>query len=107
MRAWLRNWLDRHQHPASRVLHAIGIPLTVLAVTLAVVQLGRSEWPLWWRPAGLLVAGYLLQWVGHRIEGNDMGEVVVIKRWLGRPYVAVAPRRTDRKRPSGSAEVES
>lgn len=93
MPGWLRNWFDRHRHPASLVLHAAGIPLTIAAVVLAGVQLSRGQWPLWWRPAVLLVAGYLLQWIGHRIEGNDMGEVVVIKRWLGRPYVAIAARR--------------
>jgi hypothetical protein len=90
---WLRNWFDRHQHPASLALHAIGIPLTIAAVVLAGVQLARWQWPLWWRPALLLAAGYLLQWIGHRIEGNDMGEIIIIKRWLGRPYLAIAPKR--------------
>jgi hypothetical protein len=92
MPAWLTNWLERHQHPASRVLHAIGIPLTIAAVVLAIVQLADWRWDLWWRPAGLLFLGYLLQWLGHRIEGNDMGELIVAKRLRGRPYVAVAPR---------------
>jgi len=75
------------------VLHLIGIPMTIAAAVLAIVQLARGEWPLWWRPAALLVVGYVLQWIGHRIEGNDMGEVILIKRRLGKPYVAVAPRR--------------
>jgi hypothetical protein len=41
---------------------------------------------------GAIVAGYFLQWVGHRVEGNDVGEWAAIKRLLGLPYVAVAPR---------------
>jgi hypothetical protein len=94
----MRNWLERHQHPASLVLHGIGIPMTIAAVVLAGVQLAGGRWDLWWRPAGLLAAGYLLQWIGHRIEGNDMGEAILVKRWLGRPYVAVAPRRDDAQR---------
>lgn len=93
MPRWLRNWRERHRHPASLVLHLLGIPLTLAAVALAAVQLVRDQWPLWWRPAALLAGGYLLQWVGHRIEGNDMGEAILIKRWLGRPYVAVAEKR--------------
>jgi hypothetical protein len=93
MRGWLGNWLARHRHPASFWLHMVGIPLTVAAVVLAVVQLVAWRWDLWWRPASLLVVGYLLQWVGHRIEGNDMGEVIVFKRWLGMPYTAVGARR--------------
>ena len=34
----------------------------------------------------------LLQWIGHVHEGNDMGEVILLKRWAGRPYCAVSPR---------------
>lgn len=92
MPRWLRHWLDRHQHPASLVLHLIGIPMTIACIPLALVQLSESRWDLWWRPAGLLVGGYVLQWLGHVLEGNDMGEVILVKKWLGRPYVAVAPR---------------
>lgn len=89
---WLANWLERHQHPASRWLHYIGIPLAIGAVPLAGAQLYAWRWDLWWRPAALLVAGYVLQYVGHRIEGNDLGEVILIKKLLGRPYRAVSPR---------------
>lgn len=72
----------------------IGIPMTIASVVLAGVQLSESRWDLWWRPAVLLFVGYLLQWIGHVIEGNDMGEVILIKKLLGRPYVAVSPRYT-------------
>ena len=89
---WLENWLERHQSRASRVLHAVGIPLAVAALATAAVQLCLWRWDLWWRPAALLVAGYALQYIGHRLEGNDMGEAVLLKKLLGRPYVAVAPR---------------
>jgi hypothetical protein len=92
--AWLRNWLERHQHPVSRGLHYVGIPLAVGALVLGLVQLVQWRWDLWWRPVALLVMGYLLQWIGHRIEGNDVGEVILIKKLLGLTYVAVAPRYT-------------
>ncbi|MBK8914210.1 MAG: DUF962 domain-containing protein [Phycisphaerales bacterium] len=90
--AWLRNWLERHQTPLSFRLHLIGIPLTILALPLAGWQLYQWDWDNWWRPVALLVGGYLLQWLGHLHEGNDMGEIILIKRRLGRPYVAVAPQ---------------
>jgi hypothetical protein len=90
--AWLDHWLQRHRHPASLCLHLIGIPLTVACVPLAMVQLAQDRWDLWWRPAVLLGVGYLLQWIGHLVEGNDMGEVILVKKWLGRPYIAVSPR---------------
>ena len=63
-----------------------------LAGGLAIWQLIDGRWELWYRPVSLLVGSYVLQWVGHRIEGNDMGEVIVIKRWFGRSYVAISPR---------------
>lgn len=89
---WLANWRERHQSRVSWWLHALGMPLTVLALVLAGYQLYQWRWDLWWRPALLLGIGYLLQYLGHLYEGNDMGEVVLIKRLLGRPYVAVSPR---------------
>jgi hypothetical protein len=90
---WLQNWIERHQHPVSRWLHYVGIPLTILALVVAGVQLAQWRWDLWWRPAVLLAVGYVLQYVGHVIEGNDMGEVILVKKLLGKPYVAVAPGR--------------
>ena len=87
----IRNWQERHRHPVSRWLHAIGIPLLVFGLLLGAWQLGQWRWDVWYRPVGLIVVSYILQWVGHRVEGNDMGELVLIKRMLGLPYTAVAP----------------
>lgn len=93
---WLNNWLERHQHPVSFWLHVVGIPLTIAAVGLAGVQLSSWRWDLWWRPTLLLAVGYLLQWIGHMIEGNDMGEFILLKRALGKHYVAISPRFANR-----------
>jgi len=92
MPRWLSSWLERHQHPASFWLHMVGIPLAVASLPLAAVQLYQNRWGLWWRPVLLLAGGYLLQWIGHRIEGNDLGEIILLKKWLGMPYVAISPR---------------
>jgi hypothetical protein len=97
MPGWLAGWFERHRHPVSLALHVIGIPLTVAAVVVAIWQLAEWRWDLWYRPVALLTAGYGLQWIGHAIEGNDMGEVILIKKWLGRPYVAVSPRYAKRE----------
>ena len=80
----LENWFRRHRHPVSLVLHAIGIPMTLAALVLMVVQLCQCRWDLWWRPMGLLVGGYVLQYLGHVIEGSPMGELMLIRRLLGR-----------------------
>ena len=100
---WLQNWLARHQHPVSRGLHYVGIPLAVAALLLALVQLVQWRWDLWWRPVVLLLVGYLLQYIGHRIEGNDVGEVILVKKLLGRPYCAVSLRYQSPARERGVA----
>lgn len=100
MSIWIASWLERHQHPVSRGLHFLAIPLMPVAAVVAMTQLLEGAWSLWWRPVGLLAVSYAIQWVGHVVEGNDMGEMVLIKKWLGRPYVAVAPRY---RRDSGDA----
>ena len=80
------NWLDRHQLAFNFWIHMIGIPLAVLGVCLFFAPVP------WYWAVGCLVAGYLLQWIGHLAEGNDLGEWAGIKRMLGLPYVGIAPR---------------
>lgn len=80
-----RNWLERHQNAFNFAIHLIGIPLALAGVLLLFFA------PWYWGVGGLL-AGYLLQWIGHRIEGNDVGEFIPFKKLFGMPYVAVAPQ---------------
>jgi hypothetical protein len=82
----LRNWLERHQHPFNFWIHLLGIPLAVAGVALLFFV------PWYWG-VGAFVLGYLLQWIGHRVEGNDVGELIPFKKMLGLPYVEIAPRR--------------
>jgi len=81
----LREWLLRHQHPFNFWIHMVGIPMVVAAV----VSFFFLPW--YWGLAGF-VLGYFLQWVGHKVEGNDLGEWAGIKRLLGLPYVGISPR---------------
>ncbi len=81
----LRNWRHRHQHPFNFWIHLLGIPLAVAGVVLLFYQ----EWA--WGLAGVAV-GYGLQFIGHLVEGNDLGEWAAVKRLLGLPYVGIAPR---------------
>src|SRR5579862_2292604 len=78
------NWRERHQLPFNFWLHMVGIPLSMAGVVLLFFE-------PWWGLAGFVV-GYLLQYIGHRAEGNDMGEWAGIKRLLGLPCVAISPR---------------
>ena len=89
---WIENWLERHRSPVSFWLHIVGIPLTLLGCALAIFQLWNGMWDVWWRPFVFWIVGYAIQWIGHFYEGNDMGEVILFKRLLRKPYVAVSPR---------------
>lgn len=94
----LRNWRERHQHPFNFAIHLIGIPL---AIPVAFVLLFFD----WRWAAAAFVLGYFLQWVGHRVEGNDLGEWAGIKRLLGLPYVGIAPRWQQHENPSVPKEA--
>jgi hypothetical protein len=85
IRAIWRNWRTRHQDPRNFAIHLVGIPLAVVGFVLLFIV------PWYWGGA-MFVLGYLLQWVGHRWEGNDVGEWAAIKRLLGLPTVAISPR---------------
>jgi energy-converting hydrogenase Eha subunit G len=85
LRRLLRKWRQRHRHPFNFGIHLIGIPLAVAGVVLLFFL------PWYWGVSAI-VLGYVLQYLGHRVEGNDVGEWAGIKRLLGLPYVAVAPR---------------
>ena len=85
LRKVLRNWRERHRHPFNFAIHLIGIPAAVAGVVLLFF------FPWYWG-AALFVLGYLLQFIGHQVEGNDVGEWAGVKRLLGLPYVSIAPR---------------
>jgi uncharacterized membrane protein YGL010W len=60
---FLVNYKAKHQHPLNRLTHSIGIPLIVISLPLFFFT---------WRLAlALFIAGWILQFVGHAIEGNQ------------------------------------
>ena len=95
------SWLVRHQHPVNFSLHLVGIPLGfagvgLLLLDLALTGLGyETPLPAWYWLLGVSAVGYLLQFAGHAVEGNDVGELIPIKRALGLRVVEVAPRAAD------------
>ena len=88
---FFKNYLERHQHPANQFLHLVGLPITFGLPVYFFLQ-HQWQWAL-----GAFIAGYALQFLGHAIEGNDAGETIVVKKLLGRPYVAVVPRSKESK----------
>lgn len=89
----LNNWLERHRHPFNFWIHLIGIPMAVAGVILLFIV-------DWYWGVGAFILGYVLQYIGHLVEGNDLGEWAGIKRLLGWPYVGIAPgREKERQQP--------
>jgi len=61
--SYLDDYKAKHQHPLNRLAHGIGIPLILLSLPLFFFS---------WRWAlALFVIGWLFQFLGHAIEGNQ------------------------------------
>ena len=65
---WIRRYGSSHQHPLNRFCHTVGIPLIALSLPLfLVIPFGPGFWIL---PTALFVLGWVLQFVGHAVEGK-------------------------------------
>ncbi len=63
MPSFIENYKAKHQHPLNRLTHTLGIPLIVVSLPLFFLD---------WRLAlGLFLFGWILQFLGHAIEGNQ------------------------------------
>jgi uncharacterized membrane protein YGL010W len=62
----VQRWIDRyhadHKHPLNHATHIVGIPAIIVSL---VVVFFDWKWGL-----GLFVGGWILQFIGHGIEGN-------------------------------------
>jgi len=60
---FLANYKAKHQHPLNRLSHSIGIPLIVISLPLFLFS--------WKLALAFFVVGWILQFIGHAIEGNQ------------------------------------
>jgi uncharacterized membrane protein YGL010W len=95
----LQNWLDRHQNPASLLLHAIGIPAVCASVVLLIVSAFREIESLSMWFWGLFLVGYLLQFIGHAIEWTEPGEFILIRKIVGGIISVAKPQGENADRP--------
>lgn len=62
----IQRWIDRyradHNHPLNHLTHFIGIPAIVASLVVVFFD--------WQWGVGLFVGGWILQFIGHGIEGN-------------------------------------
>ena len=83
--SWISEYSQSHQHPLNRLSHTFGIPLIVASLPLGVAAIfWHRLWPV---PVVLFVLGWILQFVGHAIEGKppeffkDARFLLVGTRW--------------------------
>jgi uncharacterized membrane protein YGL010W len=70
------DYVERHRDPVNAALHIVGVPAVVYGLFRA--STGRSRRH---RTVGLafVAFGYLLQYLGHKRQGNEVGEISLIK----------------------------
>jgi len=61
--SFIESYKAKHRHPLNKLCHSLGIPMIVVSLPLFFFQ---------WRVAlAMIVVGWILQFLGHVIEGNQ------------------------------------
>ncbi|MBU6453226.1 MAG: DUF962 domain-containing protein [Cyanobacteria bacterium REEB67] len=79
------DYCRRHKHPVNAALHIVGVPAVVLG--LCQIFGGRGPRAKFFG-AFLIVFGYILQFLGHKQQGNEVGEVTLIKSLVAKLQAA-------------------
>jgi uncharacterized membrane protein YGL010W len=75
--AFLIDYCQRHKNPTNAALHVIGVPAVFYGLYLLFLHQVTTG-------AALIFFGYFLQYLGHRAQGNEVGEVTLIKSIYGK-----------------------
>jgi Protein of unknown function (DUF962) len=73
--AFIIDYCHRHAHPVNALLHIIGVPAACAGIYF--LFCGKLSLAV-----SLVVAGYFLQYLGHEAQGNEVGEITLIKSIL-------------------------
>lgn len=71
------DYCGRHKHPVNAFLHIFGVPIAFYG--FAMLLFGKFLLAV-----SCIILGYFLQWLGHRAQGNEVGEVILIKKIVRR-----------------------
>jgi uncharacterized membrane protein YGL010W len=81
----IRQYSKSHQHPLNRLAHTFGIPMVMASIPM--MPAGLLWRPLLWCGICLFLMGWVLQFLGHAIEGkppeflSDWRFLLVGPRW--------------------------
>ena len=65
---WIAEYSESHQTVANQITHKIGIPIIAVSLPLFVIAIFVNGF--WIVPTSLFVVGWILQFIGHAIEGK-------------------------------------
>lgn len=68
MSEWVAQYAVSHQHPVNRLCHTFGIPMITISIPLLIAAIFVDG--LWPFALALFVVGWILQFLGHYIEGK-------------------------------------
>ena len=104
----VEDWLQRHARPVSFALHMVGIPMTIMGVLLVPIYIGLASASILVFSLSLFVGGYLVQFLGHALEGSEPGEVAYLRKKITRSLrkrlrksLAASAARRKTARPAG------
>ena len=72
VKAFIIDYISRHKHPVNAVLHIFGVPMVFIGIyqlCVGITAIGLVN----------IFVGYLFQYLGHKAQGNEVGEVTLIK----------------------------
>ncbi|MBX3137177.1 DUF962 domain-containing protein [Candidatus Obscuribacterales bacterium] len=70
---FVKDYIGRHAHPVNASLHILGVPAAFAGFFYFFTG---KDVP---KGAALIVLGYLFQYLGHKAQGNEVGEVTLMK----------------------------
>lgn len=75
------DYMRRHRHPVNAALHILGVPAAFYGFWLILKSFSvRSQGSGLASGIVYVFLGYLLQYVGHRSQGNEVGEIILLKK---------------------------
>jgi len=75
IKAFIVDYYKRHAHPVNALLHLIGVPVVFYGLYLLIERMPAAG-------LAFIALGYLFQYLGHKAQGNEVGEVTLIKKCL-------------------------
>ena len=68
---WVDDYAEAHQNSFNQLCHSVGIPMIVVSLLLMpLAALGILPVQVLWAGVGLFFGGWVLQFVGHAVEGK-------------------------------------